>query len=90
MRSGVSNVNLSYSTTGLDIGTGPVSASTASIEYSSRNDVTIVVDGVESKLGEVAVVGLDKSGFRYIVQLHSDRATSKSRNSEHCAIQVRR
>ena len=44
MRSGVSNVNLSYSTTGLDIGTGPVSASTASIEYSSRNDVTIVVD----------------------------------------------
>ena len=44
MRSGLSNVNLSYSTTGLDIGTGPVSASTASIEYSSRNDVTIVVD----------------------------------------------
>ena len=44
MRSGVSNVNLSYSTTGLDIGTGPVSASTASIEYSSRNNVTIVVD----------------------------------------------
>ena len=44
MRSGVSNVNLSYSTTGLDIGTGPVSASTASIEYSIRNNVTIVVD----------------------------------------------
>ena len=44
MRSGLSNVNLSYSTTGLDIGTGPVSASTASIEYSSRNNVTIVVD----------------------------------------------
>ena len=44
MRSGVSNVNLSYSTTGLDIGTGPVSASTASIEYSSINNVTIVVD----------------------------------------------
>ena len=44
MRSGVSNVNLSYSTTGLDIGTGPISASTASIEYSSRNNVTIVVD----------------------------------------------
>ena len=44
MRSGVSNVNLSYSTTGLDIGTGPLSDSTASIEYSSRNNVKIVVD----------------------------------------------
>ena len=45
MRSGLSNVNLSYSTTGLDLGTGPVAASTASIEYFSRNNnVTIVVD----------------------------------------------
>ncbi|MFT5250842.1 MAG: hypothetical protein ACI93P_002585, partial [bacterium] len=44
VRSGVSNVNLSYSTTGLDLGTGPISASTASIEYSNRNNVTIVVD----------------------------------------------
>ena len=45
MRSGLSNVNLSYSTTGLDLGTGPIAASTASIEYFSRNDnVTIVVD----------------------------------------------
>ncbi|MFT4800843.1 MAG: hypothetical protein ACI93N_000606 [Flavobacteriaceae bacterium] len=44
VRSGVSNVNLSYSTTGLDLGTGPISASTASIEYSNRNNVTIVLD----------------------------------------------
>ena len=45
MRSGLSNVNLSYSTTGLDLGTGPIAASTASIEYFSRNNnVTIVVD----------------------------------------------
>ena len=44
VRSGVSNVNLSYSTTGLDLGTGPIAASTASIEYATRNNVTIVVD----------------------------------------------
>jgi len=45
IRSGVSNVNLSYSTTGLDIGTGPVSAaSSSSIDYQGRNNVTIVVD----------------------------------------------
>jgi len=44
VRSGVSNVNLSYSTAGLDLGTGPVAASTANIEYSNRNNVTIVVD----------------------------------------------
>ncbi|MDG2052988.1 MAG: hypothetical protein P8J69_04425 [Flavobacteriaceae bacterium] len=44
MRSGLSNVNLSYSTTGLDLGTGPSAISNASIEYFSRNNVTIVVD----------------------------------------------
>lgn len=45
VRSGVSNVNLSYSTTGLDVGTGPVSAaSSSSIDYQGRNNVTIVVD----------------------------------------------
>jgi len=45
IRSGVSNVNLSYSTTGLELGTGPLSAaSTTSIDYYERNNVTIVVD----------------------------------------------
>ncbi len=44
IRSGLSNVNLSYSTTGLDLGTGPVAASTSSIDYPTRGNVTIVVD----------------------------------------------
>jgi len=45
IRSGVSNVNLSYSTTGLELGTGPLSAaSTNGIDYYERNNVTIVVD----------------------------------------------
>ena len=45
IRSGVSNVNLSYSTTGLELGTGPLSAaSTTGIDYYERNNVTIVVD----------------------------------------------
>ena len=45
VRSGVSNVNLSYSTTGLELGTGPLSAaSTTGIDYYERNNVTIVLD----------------------------------------------
>jgi len=44
IRSGISNVNLSYSTSGLDLGTGPVAASTSSIDYPTRGNVTIVVD----------------------------------------------
>ena len=44
IRSGISNVNLGYSTSGLDLGTGPVAASTNYIDYDKRDDVTIPVD----------------------------------------------
>jgi len=44
IRSGISNVNLGYSTSGLDLGTGPVAASTNYIDYNKRGDVTIPVD----------------------------------------------
>ncbi|MFK5982396.1 MAG: outer membrane beta-barrel protein [Flavobacteriaceae bacterium] len=44
IRSGISNVNLGYSTSGLDLGTGPVAASTSYIDYNKRGDVTIPVD----------------------------------------------
>ncbi len=44
LRAGISNVNLSYSTSGLELGTGPVASSTSSIEYPTRGNVTIPVD----------------------------------------------
>ena len=44
IRTGLSNVNLSYSTTDLELGTGPVAASTSSIDYDTRGNVTIPVD----------------------------------------------
>ena len=44
VRSGISNVNLSYSTTGIELGIGPVSAATQSIEYNKTTNVLIVVD----------------------------------------------
>ncbi len=44
VRSGISNVNLSYSTTGLELGIGPVSAATQSIDYDKSANVIIPVD----------------------------------------------
>ncbi|PHS67019.1 MAG: hypothetical protein COB12_05000 [Flavobacterium sp.] len=44
IRTGISNVNLGYSTSGLDLGTGPVAASTSYIDYDKRGNVTIPVD----------------------------------------------
>jgi len=44
VRSGLSNVNLSYSTTGIELGNGPVSVALKSVDYSKRGDVLIAVD----------------------------------------------
>ena len=44
VRSGISNVNLSYSTTGIELGIGPLSAATQSIDYNKATNVLIVVD----------------------------------------------
>lgn len=44
VRSGISNVNLSYSTSGIELGIGPISAATQSIDYNKTTNVLIVVD----------------------------------------------
>ncbi|MAP55957.1 outer membrane beta-barrel protein [Altibacter sp.] len=44
VRSGISNVDLSYATSGLELGTGPVSSALKSIDYGGRQTVLIAVD----------------------------------------------
>jgi hypothetical protein len=44
VRSGVSNVDLSYATGGVELGTGPVSAALQSVDYGGRSIVLTAVD----------------------------------------------
>jgi hypothetical protein len=44
VRSGVSNVDLSYSTGGLELGNGPISSALRSIDYGGRQNVLTVLD----------------------------------------------
>jgi hypothetical protein len=44
VRTGINNVNLSYTTGGLELGTGPVSSALKSIDYGGRQNVTTAVD----------------------------------------------
>ncbi len=44
VRSGLSNVNLSYSITGIELGNGPVAVALKSVNYSKKENVIIAVD----------------------------------------------
>ncbi len=44
VRAGVNNVDLSYSTTGIEVGTGPVSVALRSVDYGGRDIVVTVAD----------------------------------------------
>lgn len=44
VRTGVNNVDLSYSTTGVEVGTGPAAYALRSVDYGGRDLVTTVVD----------------------------------------------
>ncbi len=44
VRSGISNVDLSYATAGVELGTGPVSAALQSVDYGGRATVLTAVD----------------------------------------------
>src|SRR5690606_29083021 len=44
VRAGVNNVDLSYSTSGIEVGTGPVAYALNSVDYGGRQIVTTVVD----------------------------------------------
>ncbi len=53
VRSGLSNVDLSYSTGGVELGTGPVSAALPSVDYGGRETVLTAVDkeSVKNNMG---------------------------------------
>ena len=44
VRTGISNVDLSYSTGGIELGTGPVSEALSSVSYAGRQNVLTVLD----------------------------------------------
>lgn len=44
VRTGVNNVDLSYSTSGIEVGTGPVAVALSSVDYGSRQVVLTVAD----------------------------------------------
>ncbi|AFL80829.1 hypothetical protein Aeqsu_1336 [Aequorivita sublithincola DSM 14238] len=44
VRTGVNNVDLSYSTSGIEVGTGPVAVALSSVDYGSRSIVITAVD----------------------------------------------
>ncbi len=44
VRTGVNNVDLSYSTSGIEVGTGPVAVALSSVDYGSRQVVVTVAD----------------------------------------------
>jgi len=44
VHSGLSNVNLSYSITGIELGNGPVAVALKSVDYNKRENVVIAVD----------------------------------------------
>src|SRR5690606_11552780 len=44
VRTGVNTVDLSYSTTGIEVGTGPVAVALSSVDYGSRNIVVTAAD----------------------------------------------
>ena len=77
VRSGVNNVNLSYSTSGLELGTGPVSAALKSINYGDRSSVVIAVDK-----GTLAAqpANPDGSGFGNIIPKSTSGEAAISQN----------
>ena len=63
VRTGVSNVDLSYSTRGIEIGTGPLSAGLSSVNYEGRQDVLTVLDE-----GTIAAQNSANGGFGNITE----------------------
>lgn len=55
VRTGVSNVDLSYGTSGIELGTGPVSSALKSVDYGGKQTVLTAVD--EGAIGENSMGG---------------------------------
>ncbi len=75
VRSGISNVDLSYSTGGIELGTGPVSAALSSVNYEGRQNVLTVLDE-----GTIEAQNAANGGFGTITQKSTNGAAELVQN----------
>jgi hypothetical protein len=75
IRTGISNVDLSYSTGGVEIGTGPVSAALSSVNYEGRQNVLTVLDE-----GTIEAQNAANGGFGAITQKSTNGAAELIQN----------
>jgi hypothetical protein len=75
VRSGISNVDLSYSTGGVELGTGPVSAALSSVNYEGRQNVLTVLDE-----GTIEAQNVANGGFGTITQKSTNGAAELVQN----------
>ena len=67
LRSGVSNVDLSYSTSGIELGTGPVSTALSSVNYEWKQIVLTALDE-----GTIEAQNVSNGGFGNIIPKSTD------------------
>ena len=67
LRSGVSNVDLSYSTSGIELGTGPVSTALPSVNYEGKQIVLTALDQ-----GTIEAQNTSNGGFGNIIPKSTD------------------
>ncbi|MFT5238209.1 MAG: hypothetical protein ACI9M9_001812 [Flavobacteriaceae bacterium] len=75
IRSGISNVDLSYSTGGVELGTGPVSSALRSVNYKGRQNVLTVLDE-----GSIEAQNTANGGFGTVTQKSTNGAAELVQN----------
>jgi hypothetical protein len=75
IRSGISNVDLSYSTGGVELGTGPVSSALRSVNYKGRQNVLTVLDE-----GSIEAQNAANGGFGTVTQKSTNGAAELVQN----------
>ena len=75
VRSGISNVDLSYSTGGIELGTGPISEALSSVNYEGRQNILIVLDE-----GTIEAQNAATGGFGAITQKSTNGAAELVQN----------
>jgi hypothetical protein len=75
VRTGISNVDLSYSTGGVELGTGPVSSALSSVNYDGRQNVLTVLDE-----GTIEAQNTNNGGFGTIIQKSTNGTAELAQN----------
>ena len=83
VRTGISNVDLSYSTAGIELGTGPVSAALSSVNYGGRQTVLTVLDE-----GTIEAQNAANGGFGTITPKSTNGAAEVIQNISYYEIPV--